>query len=572
MRLPSLGRLGGGLPRGINPPAYKDISLRDDPLRLQTSVFYLPYRTRSGRLHKLAVKPGDRVKGGQLLNVPRHALDRQLRAPTSGLLQGEARVLMAGRVPHYSPALVLVGDGEDTWEGSPQISNWQDARRDDLIRRIARAGIYGMGGGGFPTLIKLRASQIETLVVNAAECEPYITADQCLLEHRSDELIQGIAIARKILQNKRTIIGIEENMHSAIDALRAALTKEDGSEANGAIELRELEAAYPTGGERQLISILLGREVPSGQLPTAIGILCLNVATLAAIYRAVAHNEILRERLVTVSGDAVAQPRNYWVPLGMPVGELMKAIGEDNWQEHHLLMGGGMMRYPVRDKNMPVGAGHNCFLLMKRANGQAARPQAHRECISCGLCEQVCPAQLQPQWLYRFIKADRLEQAQEHYLADCIECAACDFVCPSEIPLSHYYIFAKDTLKEEQERKLKADRARVRFNEHKQRMTEEAEALEARRQERRKRLLQPNQLLGDGKTTSDEARARKAAMLGLQIKKTEQTIAKWEAKQDPAEARKIGALKIALRKLRDELTQLNPQSTDGPQGEIKNGD
>lgn len=553
---------------GINPPAHKEISLRNDPVRLQTRVFHLPYRSRSGRLHKLTVKPGDRVKGGQLLNVPRHGSDRQLRAPTSGLLQKEIRVLVAGRVPHYSPALVLASDGQDVWEHPPQPRAWQEVSRHELIQRIARAGIYGMGGGGFPTLVKLQAARIETLIINAAECEPYITADHCLLEHKSDELVQGIAIVAKILQNKRTIIGIEENMVSALKALRTALRAT--TQMDHAIELQEIEAVYPTGGERQLINILLGQEVPSGQLPTTIGILCLNVATLCAIYRAVAHGEILRERLVTVTGPAVTQPRNYWVPLGMPIGVLMEAVGQTNWQDQNLLMGGGMMNYPVRDENMPVGAGHNCFLLMRRPNGERAQP--HRECISCGLCEQACPAHLQPQLLYRFIKADQLEQAEEHYLADCIECAACDFVCPSEIPLSHYYVFAKDTLKEEQERKMKADRARIRFNEHKQRMTQEAQMLEARRQERRRRLLQPNQPIGDGKTTSDEARGRKTAMLDLQIKKTQQAIAKWEAKQDPAEMQKIDTLRAALRQLQNERKQLNPKAIDEEQVGMKNGD
>ena len=565
----SLLGLGGGLHGGIKPPEHKDISLQNPLVPLSAKVFHIPYRSRNGKLHRMSVSVGDHVRGGQLLNIPTVSDERQIRAPDSGKIVAEKEILISGRVPYRSPTLVLESDGRHLREEPPRgAQHWEECETGELMRRIARAGIYGMGGGGFPTLIKLRSFKTpNTLIINAAECEPYITADHCLLEQRSDELLDGILVLAKMLRPKRIIIGIEENMISAIRAVKQSLKKNIGGAFLSAptpapeISLREIEVVYPTGGEKQLISVLLNLEVPQGKLPADVGILCLNVATVCAIRRAVLHNEVLNERIVTISGNAAEQPRNYRVPLWMPVKDLLDATGQSDWRDKKLLMGGGMMNYPVTDTDMPISPGTNCFLLM-RPSDEVRPDNTQRECIGCGLCEQVCPVLLQPQFLYRLIKADQLEAAEDHHLDDCIECAVCDYVCPSKIPLSDYYIFAKEELKAEKKRQMKADRARQRFTDHKKRTEEEARKSEQRRLERRQRLREaagptaPAKIAGTKEASADEkaARERKIAMLRVQAEKTKQAIAKWETKGD---AEKTESLRGVLQKLNEELKSLD---------------
>lgn len=524
---------------GITPPAHKKESIREViPSFPLVEEYHLPYQTLDGKKLKLRVKEGDRVMRGQLLNEPSGV--RHLYAPVSGTVERTMKILISGRVPYYSLALVIKNDGKDTQEA---VANHKPSLSEEQIRQsIARASIYGMGGGGFPTLLKLQASNIHSLLVNAAECEPYITADHALLNSKSDEVMQGISLLNQLLNLNQIVIGIEDNMTSAIGEMTRNL-----SYAPSQTRICPIESVYPIGSEKQLVTRLFDTEVPSGKRPLDIGILCLNVATLRAIYRAVHHNEPLLERVITITGSAIKKPANYWVTLGTPIKSLLKATARDEAMQARL--GGSMMGYPIQDDNMPVTASTNCILAIANSS-----PQPQRECIRCGLCEEVCPVHLLPQQLYLSIKADKMPLAQQQGLFDCIECAACDYVCPSKIPLSQYYIYAKEDIKQENERKRRANIARQRFSTHSKRI---AKQKELREQQRKARLAAIRKTSADSPPDEKEQKQRKLAMLRIQIEKTQQAIAKWEKAELADKQAKLSPLYKGLKKLKEEYQQLS---------------
>lgn len=523
--------------RGIMPPAHKKKSL-GAPIQKFPLVerFHIPYQNIDGKQLKLRVKEGDRVMRGQLLNEP--ADFRYLYAPVSGTVEGSMKILISGRVPYYSLALVIKNDGQYSQQPFKQTSN---SSKEQIIQAIAQANIYGMGGGGFPTLRKLQATNVHSLLVNAAECEPYITADHALLNSNSDEVMHGIEIVHRLLNLQQIVIGIEDNMTSAIKEMTNSL-----SYAPPQTQLCPLETVYPIGSEKQLITRLFNQEVPSRKKPLDIGILCLNVATLRAIYRAVHHNEPLLERVVTITGSAVEKPANYWVTLGTPIKSLLAATIRQGQMQARL--GGSMMGYPIQDENMPITASANCILAESTSS-----PGPQRECIRCGLCEEVCPAHLLPQQLYLSINADKMPLAQQQGLFDCIECAACNYVCPSNIPLSQYYIYAKESINQANEQKRRADIARQRFSTHKQRIASQKEIREQKRQER---LAAMKKTSANSPPDKKEQKKRKLAMLKIQIEKTQQAIAKWEKSQLAAKQEKLSPLYQGLNRLKEEYQQL----------------
>jgi len=466
---------------GIHPPENKVQSTRlpvdDAPIPKHLVV---PVLQHLGMAADPVVDVGERVLKGQLIAEPVGRISVAVHAPSSGRVIG----ISQQPVPHASgleaECILIETDGQDSWCEHQGLEDYTKLSPNELIDFIRHKGIAGMGGAGFPTDVKLHLGDdhiVNTLIINAAECEPYITADDTLMRIASEEIVGGIEIIAHLLKPHHIIIGIEDNKPDAIAALNIACR-----ESNLAIDIQIVPTKYPSGGERQLIQLLTNVEVPSGKIPADVGIVCQNVGTLAAIYDAISTGRPLLSRIVTVTGDALAQPRNLRTLIGTPFSTLLDYAGIDRSKMSRLVMGGPMMGIPVTSEQIPVIKTTNCIIA---ATAEEMPPTAPAQaCIRCGLCEQACPAQLLPQQLYWFAKGKEFDKARDHDLFDCIECGACAYVCPSNIPLVQYYRFAKSEIRNEELEQRRADHARARFEARKQRLEREAEQKEARRKQR----------------------------------------------------------------------------------------
>lgn len=416
---------------------------------------------------------GDPVLKGQLLaaagsdGLPVHA-------PTSGHVAGIEFRPQADMLGHCA---VLIPDGAERWIERAAPMNPATRTLPELLAAVRAAGIVGLGGGGFPTDIKLAPTRpIDTLVVNGMECEPYITADDRLMREEADAIVAGMRLAARLLGDPAHIlIGIEDDKPQAAAAMTAALTVTDDDQK---IDVVVLPSRYPAGGERQLIQLLTGRQVPSGGLPQDVGVVCLNVGTLHALYRALVLDEPLLARIVTIAGGACREPANYRALLGTPIAHLLTASGYQPELCEQLLLGGPMMGTPLEDARMPITKTSHCILAATAAELPPARePQP---CIRCGLCADVCPAALLPQQLLRHAVARDHRQLERHHLLDCIDCGACAYVCPSAIPLVDHYRVAKTELRALRTERVAADHARRRFEAHQARVARQSGERSAR--------------------------------------------------------------------------------------------
>ena len=475
MSMKRLGRFHGGLHLDDHKAESTGEPIRTLP---PGSRFVLPLHQHIGHDAEPVVQPGDRVGKGQLIAAPHGELSAAIHAPTSGVVAA----IEDRPVPHPSglPArcIVIDADGEDRWaEGLPApVADYRRLDKPALVARIRDAGIVGLGGAAFPTDAKLRIDKnsIETLVVNGAECEPWITCDDMLMREQADEIVSGIAVLQHLLGPRETLIGIEDNKPTAIDAMRRALAAARLDDT----EVVVIPTLYPSGGEKQLIKILTDKEVPSGGLPLHIGIVCQNVGTVHAVHKAVIEGEPLIERVVTITGDGVRQPRNFRVRLGTLISEAVEAAGGYAPDVVELLMGGPMMGVALPSDELPLIKASNCVLASTPAN--LRRHHDAHPCIRCGECMKVCPAQLLPQQLFWYSRAKDYDKAEAHHLFDCIECGCCDYVCPSHIPLVQFYRHAKGEIRQLRREKEKADRARIRHQLREERLAREKAEREAR--------------------------------------------------------------------------------------------
>ena len=483
-------------PGGVHPPQQKTLSNSARIARLPLpDKLVVPIKQHIGANGKLIVEKGQQVLKGQALTVPVANWSVPVHAPSSGTITDIASMPSAHPSALPELSIIIEPDGKDQWCELTPTPNPSELSHDELVDIIHQAGISGMGGAGFPTYVKADIKQpIEFLIVNAVECEPYITADDVLMREHAKQVVQGIELMQQILNPTLCIVGIEDNKPEAIAAMKSA------AEHNANIVIQTVPTVYPSGGEKQLIKLLTNREVPSGGIPADIGILVHNTGTLFAVQQAVYEGKPLIERVVTVTGNTIHNAGNVWALLGTEVKHLLDCQGFSPVPQQRVVMGGPMMGFTLPTVRIGVIKTTNCILAPDHK--ELAEPGPEKACIRCSACADACPASLLPQQLQWFAKSKEYDKLQEHNLFDCIECGACAYVCPSEIPLVQYYRVAKVEIKEQQAEKIKADRAKERFDARKERLEREQQE----RQNRHKR--KPAAKTSDEKQKVADALAR----------------------------------------------------------------
>ncbi|EKN3841870.1 electron transport complex subunit RsxC [Yersinia enterocolitica] len=472
---------------GIHPPEMKLQSSRV-PVRIATlpEQLIVPLQQHLGPEGELRVSTGERVLKGQPLTVSR-GRTVPVHAPTSGVITAIAPHTTAHPSGLAEMCVHITPDGEDRWREQQPWADYSLRDKTALLERIHQAGIAGLGGAGFPTASKLQGglSSVTTLIINAAECEPYITADDRLMQEHASEVVLGIQILMYLLQPQQVLIGIEDNKPEAIAALQHALRGQDE------MQLRVIPTKYPSGGAKQLTKILTGKEVPFGKHSSSIGVLMQNVGTVVAIKRSIIDDEPLIERVVTLTGDALSKPGNFWARIGTPVLHLLKLAGFTPQNQPMVIMGGPLMGFTLPSLDVPIVKISNCILAPTEAEMGLSEPE--QSCIRCGLCVDACPAGLLPQQLYWFSRGEEHEKARNHNIFDCIECGACAYVCPSNIPLVQYYRQEKAEIRTLDQEAERAAQAKARFEAKQARLEREKIARELRHKQAAVKLTDVDQ-------------------------------------------------------------------------------
>jgi len=499
---------------GIHPPENKNQSLGRPILDAGIPPeLILPLSQHIGAPAQPVVAVGDRVLKGQMIAAPKGFVSVPVHAPTSGTVIAIEERLIAHPSGYSAPCVVIASDGKDEWAETAGILDYQSRDKAELLDRIRNAGIAGMGGAGFPTVVKLSIKpgiRIDTLILNGTECEPYITADDVLMRERADDIVAGAKILRHLVDPAETLIGVEDNKPEALAALKAA------AEGSG-VEVVEFPTRYPSGGEKQLIEILTGRQVPSGGLPSDVGVICQNVGSTVAVYEAITSGRPLISRITTVTGETVSDPGNFEVLLGTPMNYLLEKAGYRPGDNERLIMGGPMMGFTVLSPEVPIVKTTNCLLAPARTELPAPPPA--QACIRCGMCAEACPVTLLPQQMFWFSQGKEFEKLEQHNIFDCIECGACSWVCPSQIPLVQYYRASKAEILQLRRDNEKSEHSRVRFEARQERLDLEAAEKEAKRAARKQAAEKRAQLAAaEGGSEEDpvqaaieRAKAKKAA-------------------------------------------------------------
>ncbi len=399
---------------GIHPPGMKTQSngtpLRQLPL---PGRFIIPLKQHIGHEGEICVKPGDKVLRGQPLTFGTGRM-LPVHAPTSGVIEAIGPHMTAHPSGLAEMSVFIAPDGEDRWIERDGVADYRQLPREEVIKRIHQAGVAGLGGAGFPTGVKLRSGQhhTRTLIINAAECEPYITADDRLIQECAAEVVTGSRILAWVLRAETTLIGIEDNKPQAIAALKSALA------GSNDLQLRVIPTKYPSGGARQLTKILTGLEVPHGGHSSDIGVLMQNVGTAYAVKRAIINGEPLTERVVTLTGAAISQPGNVWGRPGTPVSHLLHHAGFTPHRDQMVVMGGPLMGFTLPTLDVPMVKITNC--LLAPSADEIGQGTAERSCIRCSACADVCPASLLPQQLYWFSRGREPGGSPAPPVHDCI--------------------------------------------------------------------------------------------------------------------------------------------------------
>lgn len=468
------------------------------------SRYVVPVQQHIGAPGEIIVETGQRVLKGQMLARPTKLISASVHAPVSGTVIDIDQY----PVPHPSgmsaDCIVIENDFQDEWvERNPVGDRYHQMNSHDLRNIVRDAGIVGLGGAVFPAAIKQTETNIHTLIINGVECEPYITCDDRLMRERAREILSGADIIAHIIKARECVIAIEDNKPEAIAAMQAA-ADEDGTEF---FRVQSIPTIYPSGSEKQLITLLTGKEVPINGLPADIDVLCQNVGTAYAIHKAVYDDEPLISRIVTFTGKGIKEPQNMEVLIGTTIADCVAQCGGYNDDASCLIMGGPMMGYTLSSDQLPVVKACNCLLVTTSDEIHPANTEAHLPCIRCGRCVDVCPAKLLPQQIYWHASTNNFERATEYHLFDCIECGCCSYVCPSQIPLVQYYRNAKSEIWTLEAERKKSNHARERHEARERR-------LQQQKREREDNLRKKREMLNKkkGEPAESEIDQKKAAI------------------------------------------------------------
>jgi electron transport complex protein RnfC len=399
----------------------------------------LPLQQNIGSPAQALVKRGDKVLTGQKIADSEKYVSAPIHATVSGEVTGTTMVVNPP-TGQLVEALIITSDGKDEWVELKSSKDLSTLSVKHILDNIRDAGIVGMGGAAFPTHIKLsppKDKKIDTVILNGCECEPYVTSDHRVMLEYGEQVLSGLNIIRKVLSPQNTYIAIEDNKEDAIYHMEKMITSQG---LQNDIKVVPLKSKYPMGAEKTLISTILGKEVPIGGLPMDVGTVIQNVSTAKAVHDAVFEGKPLIERVVTVTG-MVRTPKNLLTRFGTPIRSLIEYCGGMSDTANTIILGGPMMGIAQFDLDFPVVKGTNSILV------KTDEPVREQDCISCGMCVEVCPMRLMPTLLARYAKEGRYEECKEnYYIDDCFECGSCTYTCPANIPLVQYIKVAKKEL------------------------------------------------------------------------------------------------------------------------------
>ena len=450
---------------------------------------YIPLQQHVGKPAEPLIRVGDTVLKGQLLAYSQGMISAPVHAPSSGLIVD----VNDYPAPHPSALpirmIVLETDGKDEWCETALVDDPFQLLPEDISLRVGAAGIVGLGGAVFPTAVKLnmgRENRIDTLIINGAECEPYLSCDDRLMQENAEQIIDGVRLMLHGMETHHAVVAIEDNKPAAFQAMQAAAA------AFANIKVMQIPTRYPMGWDRQLIGYVTGREVPVGCRSSEVGVTIHNIGTAYATHNAIRYGKALVSRVVTVSGGAVAKPMNVEVPIGTLMSEVLAFCGVDTAMTARIVMGGPMMGDSLPHSGVPTVKATSGILALTATE---IRNTQEQPCIRCASCITVCPAGLRPLDMANHIRVNQLDAAVEIGLKDCISCGCCSYICPSNIPLVHYFKYAAGEVaarqqaqhKSEQTKKLmEARNARLERIAEQQRLEEEARAAAKRERERLK--------------------------------------------------------------------------------------
>ena len=427
---------------GIHPPENKITSSKAIKRMAVPSVVNVPIEQHIGIPAEIIVETKQKVSIGQVIAKTGGFVSSNIHSPVAGTVTKLDKIIDSSG---YKKQCVVIRtnakDPSNFEEIEMPLKTDIELEPKAILQKITDCGIVGLGGATFPSQVKLNVKEgtnLDYLIINGVECEPYLTADHRLMLEKSEEIVVGIKILMKALQLKKAVIGIESNKKDAIGLFKSIIKKEEG------IQVAALQVKYPQGGEKQLVKAILGREVPKNGLPLDVGVIVYNVGTIFAVYEAIQFNKPLIERVVTVTGKKLENPSNFWVKIGTPVKDLVAQVGGLPEGTRKLVNGGPMMGKAIKNTDVPVTKGTSGILVI--SEDEASRGKAEN-CIRCGECVFVCPMGLEPHLLMNLSEKGFYEKAASEDIMTCIECGSCSYVCPSHRPLLDYIRFGKNIVK-----------------------------------------------------------------------------------------------------------------------------